>query len=206
MSKLIKFYFQGLFTSEVQDMNNDLLAPFTAEEVEKALFQIGDFKAPGLDGLHVVFYKRYWPMLGDDLTKEVLESVNSGVIPTGWNDTMVVLIPKVNNPEKITQYRSISLCNVVYKVISKMLANRMKIILPDVIGENQSAFVLGWLITDNILMAYECVHSIKNKRGKKGLCAVKLDMHKAYHRVEWCFLEKMMLKLGFDARWLSLIM
>jgi hypothetical protein len=187
-------------------MNNDLLAPFTAEEVEKALFQIGDFKAPGLDGLHVVFYKRYWPMLGDDLTKEVLESVNSGVIPTGWNDTMVVLIPKVNNPEKITQYRPISLCNVVYKVISKMLANRMKIILPDIIGENQSAFVLGRLITDNILLAYECVHSIKNKRGKKGLCAVKLDMHKAYHRVEWCFLEKMMLKLGFDARWLSLIM
>jgi hypothetical protein len=113
---------------------------------------------------------------------------------------MVVLIPKVNNPEKITQYRPISLCNGVYKVISNMLANRLKIILPDIIGENQSALVPGRLITDNIMLAYECVHSIKKKRGKQGPCAVKLDIHKAYDRVEWCFLEKMMLKLGFDAR------
>jgi hypothetical protein len=222
MSNLIKFYFEGLFTSEVSvpnnevldkvqrkvtaDMNTNLLAPFSVAEVKKAMFQIGDFKAPGPDGLHAAFYKRFWPMLGDDLTKEVLEAVNTGIIPEGWNDTITVLIPKVDGPEKITQYRPISLCNVVYKVISKMLANRLKVILPEIIGEQQSAFVPGRLITDNILLAYECVHKIKKKSGKKGLCAVKLDMHKAYDRVEWCFLEKMMIKLGFSARWVSLIM
>jgi hypothetical protein len=119
---------------------------------------------------------------------------------------MVVLIPKVDGPERIPRYRLISLCNVVYKVIAKTLANRLKIILPDIIGEQQSAFVPACLITDNIFLAHECVHKTKKKQGKKGLCAVKLDMYKAYDRVEWCFLEKIMLKLGFGTRWVSLIM
>lgn len=87
-----------------------------------------------------------------------------------------------------------------------MLANRLRVILPKVIGDNQSAFVPGRLITDNILLAYESVHTIKNKRRKKGLCAVKLDMHKAYDRVEWGYLEKVMVKMGFDRRWVNLIM
>ena len=87
-----------------------------------------------------------------------------------------------------------------------MLANRLRSILPDVISDNQSAFVPGRLITDNILLAYESIHTIKKKRGKKGLCAVKLDMHKAYDRVEWGFLEKIMIKMGFHQRWVTLIM
>ena len=145
-------------------------------------------------------------MLGDDLVTEVLQAVNSCTIPSGWNNTTVVLIPKVENPETVAQFRPISLCNVVYKVISKMLANRLKLILPDIISEQQSAFVKGRLITDNILLAYECIHSIKRKTGKSGLCAVKLDMHKAYDRVEWNYLERIMLKLGFHRQWVNLIM
>ena len=82
-------------------------------------------------------------MLGDDLVTEVLQAVNSCTIPSRWNNTTIVLIPKVENPEKVAQFRPISLCNVVYKVISKMLANRLKLILPDIISEQQSAFVKG---------------------------------------------------------------
>jgi hypothetical protein len=170
-------------------MNDNLLALFSAEDVKKAAFSIGDLKAPGPDGLHAVFYKRFWSLCGDEITQEVLQAMESANIPEGWNDTMVVLIPKVDNPESISQYCPISLCNVIYKIILKMLAQRLKIILPEVISPMQSAFVPGQLITDDVLVAYESVHAIKNKRsGNIGACVVKLDMHKAYDRVEWVFL------------------
>jgi hypothetical protein len=188
-------------------MNDILSAPYTREEVKKAMFNIGDLKAPGPDGLHAIFYKRFWHIIGEDLTDEVLLAVNSCTIPEGWNNTTIVLIPKVESPESITQFRPISLCNVVYKVISKLIASRLKKILPEVISPTQSAFVPGRLITDNVLVAYECYHAIKNKKsGKYGICAVKLDMHKAYDRVEWCFLKRILLRMGFDPTWVALIM
>jgi hypothetical protein len=151
--------------------------------------------------------QKNWNVCGDEITQEVLQAVNSGVIPDRWNDTTVVLIPKIDNPNLVTQYRPISLCNVIYKIISKMLALRLKGILPEVIAPVQSAFVPWRLITDNVLLAYECVHAIKNKRSRNnGSCVVKLDMHKAYDQVEWVFLENMMRRLSFDERWISLMM
>lgn len=206
LKPLILHYFSNLFTSEIQatdpvvldkiqpkvthEMNESLIAPFSADDVKKAAFSIGDLKAPGPDGLHAIFYKKFWSICGEEITQEILQALNTGVIPEGWNDTTVVLIPKVNDPELITQFCPISLCNVIYKIISKMLTLRLKGILPDVISPMQSAFVPGRLITDNVLVAYECVHSIKKKRaGSSGYCAVKLDMHKAYDRVEWVLLE-----------------
>jgi hypothetical protein len=84
---------------------------------------------------------------------------------------------------------------------------RLRSLLSEIIGPTQSAFVPGHLITDNVLVAYECFHAIKNRRQwKKGFCVVKLDMHKAYDRVEWGFLEKIMLKMGFDHHWVKLVM
>ncbi|KAM0847375.1 hypothetical protein ACQ4PT_055055 [Festuca glaucescens] len=103
--------------------------------------------------------------------------------------------------------RPISLCNVVFKLISKVLAARLKTILDEIISPNQSAFVPGRLITDNILLAYEATHYMRTKRtGAVGVAALKLDMSKAYDRVEWSFLEQMMRKLGFSDRWVALIM
>ena len=97
----------------------------------------------------------------------MLQAVNSGVIPEGWNQTTIVLIPKIDNPEKVTPFHPIGLCTVVYKVISKMLAARLKLLLPDRISATQSAFVPGRIITDNVIVAYECLHTMKKRKTGK---------------------------------------
>lgn len=164
-------------------MNDFLMADFNAEEVKQALDGIGDLKAPGADGLPAIFYKKYWQLVGDKVVQEVLHILRGGSMPEGWNDTIVVLIPKVKNPESLKDLRPISLCNIVYKLVLKVIANRLKCILGEIISENQSAFVPGRLISDNTLLAYEMSHFLKRKRaGSTGLAALKLDMSKAYDR------------------------
>jgi hypothetical protein len=111
------------------------------------------------------------------------------------------------NPMCVMEFRPISLCNVFYKLISKVLVNRLKKVLPTIIAPTQSGFIQGCLILDNILAAYETLHTMHTGMwGKKGFMAVKLNMSKAYDRVEWGFLESVMKRLGFDERWISLIM
>jgi hypothetical protein len=104
-------------------------------------------------------------------------------------------------------YRPISLCNMLYKIISKVLANMLKTVLSVIISDSQSAFVPGRMITDNVSVAFEVLHKMKAKRrGRKGEMAVKLDMSKAYDRVKWPFVEAIMRKLGFAEKWISMIM
>jgi hypothetical protein len=136
-----------------------------------------------------------------------LHFLNSGHMDSAINATNIALIPKIKNPSCVTEFRPISLCNVLYKIVSKVLANRLKVILPMVISPNQSAFLLGRLITDNILAAYETLHTMQTRLWSKvGFMGIKLDMSKAYDKVEWFFLEVVMTKMGFAERWVSLIM
>ena len=128
-------------------------------------------------------------MVGADVLNCVLSFLNGGDFPSKLNYTYIVLIPKVQNPESMSQFRPISLCNVLYKIISKVLANRLKIILPTIISENQSVFVPGRLMTDIVLVAFEINHYLKCKNwGKEGHISLKLDMSKAYDRLEWIFI------------------
>lgn len=124
-------------------------------------------------------------MIGVEIINEARKALNTATIPRGWNDTDIMLIPKVSNPDNMTQFRPINLCNLIYKIIKCWLVG-LKESPPDIISHSRGAFVPGRLIADNVLVAYEVFHSIKNRRkGKNGLCAVKLDMNKAYHSVEW---------------------
>ena len=155
--------------------------------------------APGSDGLPSLFYKQYWSKVGQEVTEAVLAVLNSGMVPSQLNHTFLTLIPKIHSPRKVTDFRPISLSNVLYKFVAKVLANRLKTLLPNIISEHQSTFIPGRLITDNILIAHETLHHLKSKRaGRMGYMALKLDMRKAYDRVEWVFLEKIMLKMGFN--------
>lgn len=103
--------------------------------------------------------------------------------------------------------RPIALCNVLYKIVSKMLALRMKNVLAQIVNPIQSAFLPNCFILDNVIIAYEVLHHMKRyHHGEHGMAALKLDMSKAYDRVEWVFLHQLMMKMGFDWRWISLLM
>lgn len=115
--------------------------------------------------------------------EHVRKFMESGVMPQGLNDTLISTIPKVSNSELVSQFHPISLCNVSYKVITKVMANRIRHILPKIISPEQSSFVPGRQIVDNIITYQEIVHSMKKKKGKVGYMMFKIDLEKAYDRL-----------------------
>lgn len=145
--------------------------------------------------------------MGEEVTQAVQSFFNYGFLYDDINYTYIALVPKKNNPSGVVDFRPISLCNFVYKILSKVMANRLKIILPYIISCNQLAFIPSRSISDNILAAYETIHSMHSRMyGKVGYMAIKLDMNKAYDRAGWEFLEKVMKKMGFATKWLDLVM
>jgi hypothetical protein len=167
---------------------------------------MASLKALGQIGFPVGFFQNHWGTIGTEIVQVVLEVLNSGAMPSSLTLTYIALIPKVKNLSSVTEFRLISLCNVLYKLIFKVLANRLKI-LHDIISPTQSTFILGRLITNNILATYETLHTMHSRMKEiKGFMAVKLDMSKAYDGVEWVILEETMRRLGFAPRWVQLIM
>ncbi|KAJ8755052.1 hypothetical protein K2173_016557 [Erythroxylum novogranatense] len=215
-------YYQQLFTSSYGDAspiidnvdskvttshNQLLLATYTEEEVRRVFFSMHPDKSPGPDGFNPGFFQTYWDIVGTEVTTACLDSLNRDAPMPGMNKINIILIPKKKAPETIANLRPISLSNVTDRIICKVLANRLKQVLPSIISETQSAFIPNRLITDNIIVAYELFHSLKRKtQGKLGSLALKTNMSKAYDRVEWEYLRKLMLKLGFDDIWVSKVM
>lgn len=137
----------------------------------------------------------------------VLYALNSGEIPHDLNHTFLTLIAKKKQPLSVAEYHPISLCNVLYKIISKVLGNRIRVYLPMLIFESQSSFVPGRQITNNIVIAYEIVHFLRMKgRGKQDFKSLKFDMSKTYSKVEWDYLEYTLFALGFLNHLIKLIM
>ena len=151
-------------------MNVDLVKPFVKQDVDMALKQMASLKVPGPDGMPPIFYQHYWDSIGDDVSCVVLSCLNLDSIPASVNHTHITLIPKLKNLERVSDFRPISLCNILYKLISKVLANRLKNLLPHVVSESQSAFQSDKAISDNILVAFETLHYMKIKKGgRRGL-------------------------------------
>jgi hypothetical protein len=198
---------QNLPRKVTMEMNEMLTREFAVEEISTAMLQMAPMKSPGPDGFPTSFYQDNWEVLQEEVCAAFASFFSSGSFDSSVNKTHIALIPKIQNPTKVTEFRPISLCNVLYKIMSKVLANRLKIVLPSIISKNQSAFIPGRLISDNILVAFEALHTMHSRMwGKVGYMALKLDMSKAYDRVEWRFLEVVMEKLGFDLKWIRWIM
>lgn len=142
-------------------------------------------KARGPDGMCPMFSQSYLHIVGASVSYMVLRILKGGPIPSHLNRTFITLIPTKSNTEYMMDSRPISLCNVVYKLVSKVLANRLKSFLDKIVSVNQSAFAPGYLITDNILVVFELFHHMKHLRSAEEGLAMKLDMSKAYDKFEW---------------------
>ncbi|KAL5564135.1 hypothetical protein UlMin_027299 [Ulmus minor] len=187
--------------------NSFLLRPFVAADVKAALFGMNPTKAPGFDGLPALFFQKYWAVVGEEVTAVCISCLNGDGQISIFNKTVLSLIPKPKSPKKVMDFRPISLCTALYKIVAKCLANRLTKSLDSVISDSQSAFVGGRLIHDNVLVAFEGIHSMRKGRfGNGNKAALKLDMSKAFDRVEWNFIEEVMLQLGYDKRWVEKIM
>jgi mannosylglycoprotein endo-beta-mannosidase len=166
------------------------------EEVKTVLFSLKDNKAPGPDGYNATFFKRAWSIVGKDVTCAVKDFFSSGRLLKEVNATAIALIPKVPNPSKLKEFRPISCCNTIYKCIAKILANRIKPLLPHLVGEQQTAFVEGRRIRDNILLAQELLRNYHRNQGTPR-CALKVDFMKAYDMVRWDFIFEGLHLMGF---------
>ncbi|GKV27974.1 hypothetical protein SLEP1_g37084 [Rubroshorea leprosula] len=151
----------------IQD-NELLLHDFTKNDITQALFQMHPSKAPGPDGLSPAFFQQFWNIVKEDVVRPCLQFLNhGGALPQDLNFTHIVLIPKHNEPRTMADLRPISLCNVVYRILAKVLANRFKQVLQTVISQEQSAFLPNRLITNNFLIAYEVLHYMQSRKNRK---------------------------------------
>ncbi|XP_021994181.1 uncharacterized protein LOC110890840 [Helianthus annuus] len=169
------------------------------------MFSVAGNKALGPDGYTSVFFKRAWNVVGNDVCQAVKAFFQNGKLLQQLNHTVVSLIPKVPTPSSIMDYRPISCCNTLYKCISKIISDRMKDGLADIVSINQSAFVPGRRISDNILLTQELMHSYHRKVGPPR-CAFNIDIQKAYDTVEWSFLEGTLTGFGFHTELVKWIM
>ncbi|KAA3477520.1 reverse transcriptase [Gossypium australe] len=201
MADMAKEYFQELFSSGgisnpeyilsgiesciSKTTNRMLTENFTLEEIVYALKNMGLTKASGRDGFPALFFQKYWHIVGKEVSNFCLNILNRDGSIEEINTTSIVFNPKVVNPVNLKSFRPISICTIIYKIIAKTMANRFQKVLNICIVKTPSAFMPGRLITNNILLAYELMHSLKQRRlGQNGNLAPKLDMRKTHDRVE----------------------
>jgi hypothetical protein len=175
-------------------------------EIHLIIKEMRSNAAPGPDGLNAAFYKSAWTWLNQDIYKVVTEFYAHAHIPPDINKTYITLIPKKNQPTFPHDYRPISLCNVIYKIISKSLANRLKDHLPNYVSHAQSAFVADRHISSNIIITQEIIHSFNLKSWKNHAFLLKIDLAKAFDRLEWNFITAALQRQCFSNNFINLIL
>lgn len=192
----VPYVVSGMFPTLNSHSLSALGAPVTFQEVYNTVRSMGAFKAPVPDGFQAVFYQSQWEVVGETLWKMVqmmfLNHQQIGEI----NETLITLIPKVDNVVKMKQLRPISLCNVSYKVITKLLAHRLRPLMGKLVSLCQCSFIPNRQSRDNIVIAQEVFHSMCNKKGSKGWMAIKIDLEKAYDRLSWKFVQDTLIDIG----------
>lgn len=215
-------YYKSLFSDEgnasISDMTlhgcfplispPDLAAigvPFSDTEIKMTLMKMGALKAPGVDGFHAIFYQKNWDVVGSSVIQCVRDFFDSNILPPGLNETLISLIPKCQGPDHMSKFRPIGLCNVIYKLVTKLMVLRLKPIMEKVVSPFQSSFIPGRLIEDNVVLVQEMVHSFARKRGGRRWMAFKIDLEKAYDRLKWDFIDDSCSLLGLPSSWCSWI-
>ncbi|KAL9226024.1 hypothetical protein vseg_001879 [Gypsophila vaccaria] len=182
-----------------------LSEPIQAQEVKEAIFDIPGSKAPGPDGFNSQFFKDAWDIIGPQTTQAVMDFFTHGKLLKQVNHTIITLIPKSSRPKSVVDFRPIACCNIMYKCIAKLLCSRLGKVLPDVISQNQSAFIKGRQIVENIFICQELVR-LYGRKSCSPRALMKVDLRKAYDSLEWSFIHGMLNALKFPAHFTALIM
>ena len=222
MRKIVVEFFKDLFDAEpIQDLRiiipslfpdtsaseiADMSRLVSESDAHDALFRIGQLKAPGVDGFPALFFQNHWDLCAPEIVDVVKQAFSSGIIPAGLNHTLITLVPKISAPKHMHLFRPISLCCTVYKIISKIIVDRIRPMLKKWISPNQVSFVPGRQISDNIMIAQEILHKCKNAKGTKGFMAWKVDLSKAYDRLNWNFIEQVLYEVKIPIQLVKLIM
>ncbi|XP_075496425.1 uncharacterized protein LOC142533502 [Primulina tabacum] len=193
------------FPSVISAVENDgfFVTP-SLEEVRAIVFSISPDSVAGPDGFSSAFFQHCWEIVHQDVLGAVLDFFQGSPLPQSFTATTITLIPKVESAHAWSDFRPISLCNVTYKIISKLLYSRLRIVVERLVSLNRSGFVPGRLISDNILLAQELTHSL-NLPTRGCNIILKLDMAKAYDRVQWPFLFEVLRHFGFSERVVALV-
>ena len=176
------------------------------EEIKAALWSMKVFKAPSRDDLHARFFQQFWLIVGDFVVKEIQKIFKEKIVLEVLNRTHIALIPKVQGPELLNNYRPISFCNSVYKIITKVIVARLRPHLDQVVNPLETAFVPNRRGTDNAIIVQELIHTISKAKGKEWYMAIKINLEKAYDKMEWSFIRATLMRINLPQDLIKLIM
>jgi hypothetical protein len=178
-----------------------LVKPFGVDEIKGVVMEMKVNSAPGPNGFTTIFFQKFWDTIQGDFLSMFQDFWEGHLDIKRLNFEVITLVPKVKEANCIKQYRPICLLNVDYKCFTKVLTNRLVLVVQRVVGKNQIGFIKGRNILEGVVVLHEVIHELHSSK-QKGLI-LKIDFEKAYDRVRWSFLEQVMIGKGFPPKWVD---